>query len=81
MLFSPVLNKPNKAKCDTCGNEYSYRGGSTSNLYLHIRTNHPSLASGLSQSKKRRAGESSASATADVRAPVNDGEQGLHGER
>jgi len=44
MHFSPVVGKPNKAKCDTCGHEYSYSNGSTSNLALHIRTKHPSLA-------------------------------------
>jgi len=33
-----------KAKCDTCGNVYSFTSGSTSNLALHIRKKHPSLA-------------------------------------
>ena len=70
MFFSPVPNKLNKAKCDTCGKEYSYVGGSTSNLCLHIRTKHPSLVGSL-PSKKRRT-----RATADVQAPVNAGEQG-----
>lgn len=69
MFFSPVPNKLNKAKCDTCGKEYSYVGGSTSNLYLHIRTKHPSLVGSL-PSKKRRTW-----ATADVQAPVNAGDK------
>ena len=54
MHFSPVLGKPNKAKCDTCGYEYSYSDGSTSNLALHIRTKHPSLANELPQRKKQK---------------------------
>ena len=54
MHFSPGEGKPNKAKCDTCGNEYSYSGGSTSNLGLHLRTKHPSLANDLPRRKKQR---------------------------
>jgi len=52
MYFTPVIGKSNKAKCDTCGNEYSYSGGSMSNLSLHIRTKHPSIT--LPQRKRQR---------------------------
>jgi len=54
MYFTPVAGKNNKAKCDTCGNEYSFSGGSTSNLSLHIRTKHPSLDVNLPRRKKQR---------------------------
>ena len=54
MFFSPVVGKNNKAKCDTCGNEYSFSGGSTSNLSLHIRAKHPSLVDALPRSKRQR---------------------------
>ena len=53
MHFSPIVGKNNKAKCDARGNEYSYSGGSTSNLSLHIRTKHPSLVNDLPQRKKK----------------------------
>ena len=39
MHFSPVVGKTNKAKCDSCGNEYSYSCGSTSNLALQFARN------------------------------------------
>ena len=53
-LFSPVVGKTSRAKCDTCGNIYSFSGGSTSNLALHVRTKHPSLAEGLPRGKRQR---------------------------
>jgi len=48
MFFTPVEGKSNKAMsdCDTCRNEYSFSGGSTSNLSSHMRKKHPSLANG-----------------------------------
>ena len=68
MFFTPVDGKTNRARCDTCRNEYSFSGGSTSNLSLHICTKHPSLANGLPQSKRRRTwtGEDRPTANADI---------------
>ena len=51
--FTPVPGKLNKAKCDTCGIEYSFGGGSTTNLATHIRKKHPSLAENLPRKKQR----------------------------
>ena len=71
MHFSPAPNKPDRAKCDTCSREYSYRCGSTSNLFLHLRNKHPSVAGGLQQKRRRDTTAGQAG-----QAPVNAGEQG-----
>jgi len=44
-MYFTQLSGQFKAKCNTCGNVYSFTGGSTSNLALHIRKKHPSLPS------------------------------------
>jgi len=46
-MYFTQLSGQFKAKCNTCGNVYSFTGGSTSNLALHIRKKHPSLAESL----------------------------------
>lgn len=33
----------NTAKCNLCGNKYSFKGGSTSNLKKHLETRHPTV--------------------------------------
>ena len=73
MHFSAVAGKTNRAKCDTCGNEYSYSGGSTSNLALHLRVKHPSLANDLPCRKKKR---TSTPAAANDAAAVASSEPG-----
>ena len=52
-MFFTQLSGQFKAKCDTCGNEYSFTGGSTSNLALHTRNKHPSLADMLPSHKSK----------------------------
>ena len=54
MYFTPI-NGTFKAKCDVCGNEYSYSGGSTSNLSMHIRNKHPSLAGDMPSRRRKLA--------------------------
>ena len=71
MHFSPVVGKTNRAKCDSCGNEYSYSCGSTSNLALHIRTKHPSLANDLPQRKRKSTIIPASTVTASVPEPVS----------
>ncbi|XP_055893210.1 uncharacterized protein LOC106061691 [Biomphalaria glabrata] len=44
-LFWTVFTKtaPNRAKCNFCGKECSYIGGTTSNLARHLRSAHPDI--------------------------------------
>ena len=75
MFFSPMEDR-NIARCGVCRNVYSIRGGSTSNLRLHIRTKHPSLLSQTRAKMKRTPiGSSSTSDAADTAhtRPVNGG--------
>lgn len=42
MHFSRVNDS--RAKCDICKNEFSYKGGSTSNLSKHLKAKHVSVS-------------------------------------
>jgi BED zinc finger len=53
--FTVIEGKANKAKCDTCGEQYSFTGGSTTNLATHLRKKHPSVAENLPRRKKNSA--------------------------
>jgi BED zinc finger len=71
-MFFTQLSGQFKAKCDTCGNEYSFTGGSTSNLALHIRNKHPSLADMLPSRKSKLRAKSVVGASASVGPHIND---------
>lgn len=42
MYFS-VTDKPDKAKCDNCGELFSFKGGAVCNLRKHLSSKHPTI--------------------------------------
>jgi zinc finger BED domain-containing protein 1 (E3 SUMO-protein ligase ZBED1) len=74
MYFSAIEGKFGKAKCDTCGNMYSYSSGSTTNLASHLRAKHPSLAGNLPKRKNHSMTTSSTSVARTNATASNSGD-------
>uniref|UniRef100_A0A2C9L1K5 BED-type domain-containing protein n=1 Tax=Biomphalaria glabrata TaxID=6526 RepID=A0A2C9L1K5_BIOGL len=68
--FSPT--EPNRAKCNVCYLEFSYAGGSTSNLARHLRTKHPEI--NLNSQSEYRYQESQAATIIITTQTSSDGE-------
>ena len=52
--FTAVDENPDKAKCNTCQQEYSCKGGTTSSLINHLRSKHKELLDKYEETTKKR---------------------------
>ena len=60
-FFKEVVNNSEKAACNSCNQEYSCRGGTTSSLINHLQSKHKNVHEIFLQSKKRPAAASTPS--------------------